>query len=111
MTESESKAKPGWVKLSSKEIEALIVDLGKKGISSEKIGLILRDKHGIPKVKPLLNKRISEILEENDVETKSQIDHINEKIEKIKVHVTKNKQDYTASKSLTKKLWALQKAQ
>lgn len=35
--------KPYWLKLEAKDVEELILKMGKDGLSSEKIGLILRD--------------------------------------------------------------------
>jgi len=98
-----------WVKLSSKQIESLIVDLAKQGQHNSQIGIELRDKHGVPKAKSLINKRISKVLKASGIKTKTESDFIAEKIERIKKHKEKNKQDHTASKALTKKLWALKK--
>jgi hypothetical protein len=61
-----------WVKLSSRQIESLIIDLAKTGLSASQIGLELRDKHGVPKTKSQINKRISEVLESEDIKTKKE---------------------------------------
>ncbi len=109
MAEQTTEEKPKWIKLKAKEIESMIIDLGKQKMSSAKIGIILRDKHGIPKVKEILNKRISQILEENEIIDSSEKDSVTNKIESIKKHISKNKHDFTASKALTKKLWTLRR--
>jgi len=101
-----AEAKPSWIKTKPEELEKIITELAKAGNSPSKIGLILRDKHGIPKSK-LLSKKITQILEEKKVPYKKEISHVEEQIEKIKQHFNKNKHDYTAQRALTKKLWAL----
>lgn len=58
---------PEWVKMTPEEVEKLIVSLAKKGYSKAMIGQILRDQYGIPLVKALLGKKISQILAENNV--------------------------------------------
>jgi len=55
---------PEWSNTDSKEIEKIIVDLNKNGMSSARIGLALRDKYGVPSVKLATGKRICEILAE-----------------------------------------------
>ena len=95
-------------KLNPIEIEKLIVELGKSGQKMAKIGLILRDEYGIPKVKTI-GKKIKKILDEHNVKYETEKDIINKKSEMIKVHIGKNKHDYKAKRALTKKLWQLHK--
>ncbi len=83
----ENKAK----KLSEKEYEKKVIELSEKGLTSEKIGEILR-KEGIhPKE---YNKKISQIL--GDKYINPDIKNIEEKLEKIKKHYENNKQDKRA---------------
>jgi len=102
------EAKADWVKLKPNEVEKLVVELAKQGDSPAKIGLILRDKHGIPKAK-LLGKRIGQILKEAKIQIKSEKDQINDKIKNLEGHISKNKHDNNAKKALTKDLWVLHK--
>lgn len=51
-----------WLTLKPKEVEMLVVKLAKEGHSSSKIGLILRDNYGIPDVRVILKKRITEVM-------------------------------------------------
>ena len=67
----EEEKKPSWIKLKPKEVEDLVVDLAKKGESPAKIGLILRDKHGIPKTK-VFGKKIKQILDQKGIEYKTE---------------------------------------
>lgn len=107
-TESKSAEKSNWIKMKPAELEKIVLDLAKQGNSPAKIGLILRDQHGVPKAK-LIGKRISEILIENKIAIKPEKDSLNEKIEVLNKHIVKHKHDYSAARSHTKKLWALQK--
>ncbi len=56
-----------WVTYSREEIEELIIKLAKEGHSPSRIGLILRDQHGIPDVRQLLGAKVTKILEEKEL--------------------------------------------
>ena len=56
---------PSWSNTDVKAIEKVIIDLKKEGYSSSRIGLVLRDRYGVPDVKLVLGKRIGQVLEEN----------------------------------------------
>jgi small subunit ribosomal protein S15 len=58
---------PSWSNTDKAAIEKLIVDLRKEGTSSSMIGLILRDRHGVPDVKMVTGKSIGDILVENKI--------------------------------------------
>ena len=102
--EEKKSARPSWVKMKPAELEKIVVELAKQGESPARIGLILRDKHGIPKAK-LLGKKITQILKENGLEWKNDEEIINEKIGGLKSHIGKNKHDYSATRALTRRLW------
>ena len=91
--------KPVWLKFTKQEVEAIILKLGNKNMSAEKIGLVLRDQYGIPNVK-LYNIRIKEILEKKDLFKEPTVSNLEEKLEKIINHYKKNKQDKNAERSL-----------
>jgi small subunit ribosomal protein S15 len=106
--EVKKQTKPSWIKIKPAELQKIVVDLSKEGNTPAKIGLILRDKHGIPKTK-LLGKKITQLLKEAGEEVKPESKFVEERIEKIKSHLTKNKHDYSASRALTKQLWKIHK--
>ncbi len=56
---------PKWLRFTPEEIEALIVELARKGYGPSMIGIILRDQYGIPLVKPILGKKITDVLREH----------------------------------------------
>ncbi len=104
----EKKAgKPSWIKMSQKEMEKIVIDLAKEGEGLAKIGLILRDKYGVPKVKLVGGRGVKEILKENKIEFKEDKQIIEKHVSRLKEHLSKNKKDYPASRALTKKLWAV----
>ena len=105
------KEKPSWIKLKPKEIEEKIIELAKEGSPPEKIGLILRDKHAVPKTRQIIEKKISEVLKEAGIEYRNEKVQLSKKIQVLKSHLEKNKHDNSAHRSLTKKLWTLNKLQ
>jgi len=86
---------PEWVPLPSKEIEELVVKLGKEGLSTSEIGLKLRDQYGIPSVKLSTSKNITKILAENNIEFKLPEDLTNllRKVSNLDIHLKNNPRD------------------
>lgn len=101
--------KTDWIKIKPAELERIIIEIYKQGETPAKIGMILRDKYGIPKAK-LLGKRIEKILKDAKMPIKSQKEAIQEKIEHLSQHIEKNKHDQSARKKLAKELWAVKRA-
>lgn len=62
------KTVPEWVEYSPHEVEDLVVKLSKQGNNATTIGRLLRDQYGIPQVRTICNKRVSQILGENSIE-------------------------------------------
>jgi small subunit ribosomal protein S15 len=65
------KEAPAWANTDVEAIEKIVVDLRKEGLTSARIGLIFRDRYGVPDVKLVTGKRIDEIL--NDKGMRSEI--------------------------------------
>jgi len=57
-----SKRPPAWCTYKPEEVEALVIKLAREGHPPSEIGVILRDQYGIPLVKPITGKSITEIL-------------------------------------------------
>lgn len=94
--------KATWVTYEPSEVEQLIVKLAKAGESQSKIGIILRDKYGIPDVRKILNKRLKDILEEHKLTHEIPEDLMNlikREITLIK-HLESNKKDLGAKRGL-----------
>jgi ribosomal protein S15P/S13E len=79
------------VKFSQEDFENKVLELSKKGLTSEKIGEELRQQNIHPKE---YNKKISEILKDKYINP--DVKNIGEKLERIKKHYEKNKQDKRA---------------
>lgn len=92
--------KPLWLKYSEEEVKQIIVKLANKGITSEKIGLILRDQYGIPKAK-LYNLKISRVLGEKELFEEPTLKNLKAKVEKMKKHVSVHKHDQVGRRSET----------
>ncbi|MBS3090718.1 30S ribosomal protein S15 [Candidatus Pacearchaeota archaeon] len=93
-----SMENPLWLKRSKEEVESLVVKFAQEGISSEKIGLILRDTYGIPTTKIIAGK-ITEILAKHNIKQESaDLLNLKKKAEKLKSHMEKNKQDKVAKR-------------
>ena len=80
-------------KISSPEFEKMILDLADSGVTSEKIGEILRKK-GIHSKEH--GKKISEILKEKGKYANPDLKNIEKKLAGIVKHIEKNKQDKRA---------------
>ena len=94
--------KPSWVTQSPKEVEEIIIKYGKDGLTSSQIGIKLRDQHAIPLVKPILNKGITEVLDENKLtpELPEDLNNIVIKAVGLQKHLKSNKSDYRNVRSL-----------
>jgi small subunit ribosomal protein S15 len=86
---------PEWVPLQSSEIEELIVKFGKEGLSTSTIGSKLRDQYGVPSVKKSTGKKITKILEENNIKFTLPEDLTNllRKVRKLDMHLKNNPRD------------------
>ncbi len=89
------KDTPEWSNTDVQEIEKIVVDLQKNGMSSAEIGLTLRDKYGVPDVKLATGKRVSEILKEKGLEPEIPEDlrNLMTKALGMRKHLSENKKD------------------
>jgi small subunit ribosomal protein S15 len=60
-----SYTSPSWINQKS-ELSTIIVQLSKDGLSPSEIGIKMRDQYGVPLIKPILGKGISQLLHENN---------------------------------------------
>ena len=104
MSEEESKIQ----KMKSSEVDALIVDLHKKGNTPAKIGLILRDNYGISKEK-LGGRKITKILKDGGMAVENELEAIKKKVVNLEKHISKNIRDYSAKRSHSRKRWIVHK--
>ena len=90
-----SKRAPAWCKYSPEEVEALVIKLAKDGVSPSKIGAELRDRHGIPLVKSIVGKSISEILKAGNLKPPipEDLSNLIAKANRTARHLSRNKAD------------------
>ncbi len=89
------KEAPSWSNTDAQGIEKIIVGLRKEGVSMSRIGLILRDRYGVPDVKLATGKRIGEILEEQGIRSDIPEDLRNLIVKALglRKHLSENKKD------------------
>ena len=94
--------KHSWITYSPKEVEMLIAKLAKEGKKPSQIGLMLRDIYGIPDVRSITKKTITQILKEKNLagEIPEDLLMLIKKAILIKKHTEKNKHDKTAKRGL-----------
>jgi len=86
-----AKSKPK--KIAQAEYEKKVIELAEKGLTSERIGQELRNQEIHPKE---YNKKISQILKEKNLYQNPDLKNVETKLERIKNHYEKNKQDKRA---------------
>ncbi|MDD4308317.1 MAG: 30S ribosomal protein S15 [Thermoplasmata archaeon] len=86
---------PKWVPLGKTEIEDLVVKLASDGANSAKIGLVLRDQHGVPNVKLATGKSITEIMKEKGIMPKlpEDLGALLKKVISLDAYLKMNKRD------------------
>ncbi len=96
------KESPSWVTHGPKELELLILKYAKEGKTTAQIGLYLRDEYGVPNVKLILKKSISQVLKEKNI-SKELPDELMALIKKailIRKHRGENHKDQTSKRGL-----------
>jgi small subunit ribosomal protein S15 len=101
-TKPVKKTVPSWVKLKPKEVETLIVKYAKEGNGASKIGILMRDKYGIPDVKTLLKKSITQVLEDNKLtkEVPEDLLALIKKAVMLRKHMEENHKDMPGKRGL-----------
>ena len=96
------KKHPEWSSLNPREIEARIIELAKNEKSTSEIGMILRDQYAVPDVKIATGKKITQILEKNDIKSEIPEDLRNliRIALKLKKHLDVNKKDLKNKRNL-----------
>ena len=94
---------PSWERYDKKEVELLIIKSAKSGKTPSQIGIVLRDTYGIPDVKKITKKSISNILKDNKLGLKLPEDMTSLIKREIKIlkHLETNKHDQPSKRGLT----------
>lgn len=99
-TKPSVKTVPTWVRYKPKEVELLVMKLAKEKHTASRIGIILRDLYGIPSVKALAKKTISQILAEKKMlpAIPDDLMALMKKSIMLKKHLEENKKDIVANR-------------
>ncbi len=86
---------PEWVDTDEKKIVDTVKKLAKDGKTSSEIGLLLRDQYGIPDIKLVTGKKISEIMKEQEVypEFPEDLLQLMKKAVNLRDHMVQNPKD------------------
>ncbi len=93
---------PKWLRLEPEEVEELVAELARKGYPPSMIGIILRDQYGIPLVKSVTNKKVTQILREKNLLPPIPEDLYNlmRKAVNIRRHLSEHPKDENVKKGL-----------
>ncbi len=93
---------PTWVEAKKDDVEKTIVELAKERNNSSVIGTILRDQHGVPDTKILLQKSVTTVMRENNLYPVMPEDLMNlfRKAVELRTHIKRQKSDRNAVSQL-----------
>lgn len=91
-----------WSNTNKDEIEKTVIQLADQGKSTSEIGMILRDRHGVPDVTLVTGKKITTVLKENNKAPKvpEDIHNLMIKVLDLNKHLGKNKKDLHNKRAL-----------
>ncbi|MEM1578216.1 MAG: 30S ribosomal protein S15 [Archaeoglobaceae archaeon] len=103
---------PEWVEISAEEIEKKVIELYNEGYEPSQIGLVLRDRYGIPSVRQVTGKKILDILKENGIKLRypEDLKSLIKKALKLRRHLEIHKKDLHNRRGLQlieAKIWRL----
>ena len=96
------KEPPSWSNTNKEEIEKALVQLANQGKSSSEIGMILRDRYGVPDTSMVTGKKILAMMKEKNVSPSVPEDlrNIIVKVLELKKHLDRNPKDVHNKRSL-----------
>ena len=96
------KQHPEWSALNPREVEAHVIELAEAGKSTSEIGMILRDQYAVPDVKIATGKKITEILEKNNIkpEIPEDLRNLIKTALQLKKHLDVHKKDLKNKRNL-----------
>jgi len=97
-----SKKSPAWCKYTPEEVEALVLKLAREGNSPSNIGIMLRDRYGIPLISSITGKTVNEILRDAKQEgtLPEDLSSLVKKANDLRRHLDKNRKDHVNKRSL-----------
>ncbi|HEX59048.1 MAG TPA: 30S ribosomal protein S15 [Methanomicrobia archaeon] len=96
------KKPPEWLQITPEEVEERVVELYKQGYSTSVIGMILRDTYGVPSVRLVTGKKITQILREHDLNPKipEDLQNLIKKAVRLRKHIEVHKKDFHNKRAL-----------
>ena len=93
---------PEWVELSPEQVEKKVVELYEMGYQTSQIGMILRATYGIPSVRQVTGKKITQILKEHGKEITIPEDLRNLMIKALRLreHLKEHRKDFHNKRGL-----------
>ena len=93
---------PAWSNTNKEEIEKILIQLTNQGKSSSEIGVVLRDRYGVPDVAQVIGKKILTIMKEKNLAPKvpEDIHNLIVKVLELKKHLDRNPKDVHNKRSL-----------
>ncbi|MCY0860220.1 MAG: 30S ribosomal protein S15 [Sulfolobaceae archaeon] len=93
---------PKWNRFSKEEAELLVEELAKKGYPPSMIGIILRDQYGIPLIKQVTGKKLTQILKERGLQQEIPEDLFNllRRAVNVRRHLNEHPRDKSAKRGL-----------
>jgi small subunit ribosomal protein S15 len=93
---------PAWAGTKPKEVEKLVNKLHGEGLQSAQIGIRLRDQYGIPSVKLLTGKPITQILREGgaEMELPEDLSNLLDRALRLTAHLAEHRRDIHNRRSL-----------
>jgi len=90
------------VDVGSDEVEQIIINLWKQDKSSSEIGMILRDRHGIPDATLVTNKKIMQTVKDQDLapNVPEGMRNLIVKALRLRTHLSSNKKDVHNKRAL-----------
>lgn len=96
------KKSPEWCNRTHDEVESLIIKYARTGETASKIGIILRDQHGIPLSKTITNKTVSQILREKGLapQIPEDLGNLTKRAQILKSHLEEHPKDLHSKRGL-----------
>lgn len=89
------RSPPSWLNINNDDVEELIAKLARKGLKPSQIGVVLRDWHGIAKVKGVTGSTILRLLKKMGLQPELPEDlyHLIKKAVSVRKHLERNRKD------------------
>jgi len=97
-----AKKDAAWVKQAPAEIESIVEELAKKELTPARIGIVLRDQHGIPSARNVTKEKITKIMEKKGMKLvlPETLLNLMKRAVSLRAHLEKNHKDYISQRGL-----------